>query len=69
MPKAVNQMLHSIGLDTKKTPEGYEQSQFYELYNHFVEKNYGKGDTRIVVERIPDERIYIECVDERKRQI
>ena len=30
-------------------PNGYEQSQFYELYNRFVEKNFGKRDVKMAV--------------------
>lgn len=33
-------------------PDGYEQSQFYELYNRFVEKYFGKRETKMAVERI-----------------
>ena len=43
-------------------PMGYEQSQFYELYNRFVEKNYGKRDTKMAVERVPGEKMYIDWV-------
>ena len=37
-------------------PNGYEQSQFYELYNRFVEKTFGKRDAKMAVERIPGEK-------------
>ena len=43
-------------------PEGYEQSQFYELYNRFVEKNYGKRDVKMAVERVPGEKMFIDWV-------
>lgn len=43
-------------------PMGYEQSQFYELYNRFVEKNYGKRDTKMAVERVPGEKMFIDWV-------
>ena len=43
-------------------PDGYEQSQFYELYNRFVEKNFGKRDVKMAVERIPGEKMYIDWV-------
>lgn len=46
----------------ENNPEGYEQSQFYELYNRFVEKNYGKRDTKMAVERIPGEKMFIDWV-------
>lgn len=43
-------------------PDGYEQSQFYELYNRFVEENYGKSDIKMAVERVPGEKLYIDWV-------
>ena len=43
-------------------PDGYEQSQFYELYNRFVERNFGKHDSSMAVERIPGEKMYIDWV-------
>ncbi len=43
-------------------PDGYEQSQFYEYYNRFVEKNYGAGKTRMAVQRVPGEKMYIDWV-------
>ena len=43
-------------------PDGYEQSQFYELFNRFVEKNYGKKDVKMAVERVPGEKMYIDWV-------
>ena len=43
-------------------PDGYEQSQFYELYRRFVEKTFGKPDTKMAVERTPGERMYIDWV-------
>lgn len=43
-------------------PDGYEQSQFYELYNRFVEKNFGKREAKMAVERIPGEKMYIDWV-------
>lgn len=43
-------------------PDGYEQTQFYELYNRFVEKNFGKRDAKMAVERIPGEKLYIDWV-------
>lgn len=48
-------------------PNGYEQSQFYELYNRFVEKNFGKQDTKMAVERIPGEKMYIDWVGDQPR--
>ena len=44
------------------TSRGYEQSQFYELYNRFVEENYGKSDIKMAVERVPGEKLYIDWV-------
>ena len=46
----------------QQNPEGYEQSQFYELYKRFVEKNYGKRGTKMAVERIPGEKMYIDWI-------
>lgn len=46
----------------QENPDGYEQSQFYELYNRFVENNYGKRDAKMAVERIPGEKMYIDWV-------
>lgn len=43
-------------------PDGYEQSQFYELYNSFVEKTFGKADVKMAVERVPGEKMYIDWV-------
>ena len=43
-------------------PDGYEQSQFYELYNRYVEKNFGKRNLKMAVERIPGEKMYIDWV-------
>lgn len=41
---------------------GYEQSHFYELYNRFVEKNYGKRDIKMAVERVPGKKMYIDWI-------
>lgn len=43
-------------------PDGYEQSQFYELYNRFVEQNFGKRDVKMAVEHVPGEKMYIDWV-------
>lgn len=43
-------------------PDGYEQSQFYELYNRYVEKNFGTQNVKMAVERVPGERMYIDWV-------
>ena len=43
-------------------PDGYEQSQFYELYNRYVEKNFGKRNLKMAVERVPGEKMYINWV-------
>ena len=44
----------------QKYPDGYGQSQFYDLYKAFEEKNYGKRSARMAVERIPGEKMYID---------
>lgn len=46
----------------QENPDGYEQTQFYELYNRFVEENYGGAEVKMPVERIPGERMYIDWV-------
>ena len=46
----------------QENPDGYEQSQFYEHYNKFVEQNYGKRDTKMAVSCIPGEKMYIDWV-------
>ena len=46
----------------QENPDGYEQSQFYELYNRFVENNYGKRDAKMAVERVPGEKMYIDWI-------
>ena len=43
-------------------PDGYEQSQFYELYNRYVEKNFGKRNLKMAIERVPGEKMYIDWV-------
>lgn len=43
-------------------PDGYEQTQFYELYNRFVLETHGKPDAKMAVERIPGEKMYIDWV-------
>lgn len=43
-------------------PDGYEQSQFYERYKRFVTKHFGKPGTKMAVERIPGEKMYIDWV-------
>ena len=43
-------------------PDGYELTQFYELYNRYVEKNYGKREAKMPVERKPGEKMYIDWV-------
>ena len=49
----------------KEHPDGYGQSQFYEYYNRFVEKNYGARDAKMPVERVPGERMYIDWVGDK----
>lgn len=46
----------------QKHPDGYGQSQFYDLYKAFEEKNYGKRDAKMAVERVPGEKMYIDWV-------
>lgn len=46
----------------QENPDGYGQSQFCELYNWFVEKNFGKRDTKMAVEHMPGEKMHIDWV-------
>jgi len=43
-------------------PDGYEQTQFYEYYNRFVETHYGKHEAAMAVGRVPGEKMYIDWV-------
>ena len=43
-------------------PSGYQFTQFCHYYNKYVEKNYGSDKLRMVVERIPGEKVYIDWV-------
>lgn len=49
----------------KEHPDGYGQSQFYEYYRKFVEKNYGARDAKMAVERVPGEKMYIDWVGDK----
>ncbi len=50
-------------IDYKQThPNGYEQSQFYELFNQFVQNTYGGSSAKMAVERRPGEKLYIDWV-------
>lgn len=46
----------------KEHPSGYQFTQFCHYYNKYVEKNYGSDKLRMVVERIPGEKVYIDWV-------
>ena len=41
-------------------PDGYQQTQFYEHFRRFIEKNYGGRDVSMPVERIPGEKMFID---------
>ena len=43
-------------------PNGYQQTQFYEHFRRFIEKNYGGRDISMPVERIPGEKMFIDWV-------
>ena len=43
-----------------ENPDGYELTQFYEHYNRFLEENYGIKSVKMVVERKPGEKLYID---------
>ena len=64
---SVKKMCEAYGINEKTfhsriTRNGYEQSQFYELYNRFVEKHFGKREIKMAVERIPGEKMYIDWI-------
>ena len=44
----------------KRTPNGYQYSQFLEYFNRYVEKHYAARNVSMAVERIPGERVYID---------
>ncbi len=46
----------------ENNPNGYEQTQFYELYKQFVKTKYGSSTSKMAVERRPGERMYIDWV-------
>ena len=46
----------------REHPDGYELTQFYELYNRYVEKTFGKREAKMPVERVPGEKMYIDWV-------
>ena len=43
-------------------PDGYQQTQFYEHFRRFIEKNYGGRDVSMPVERILGEKMFIDWV-------
>ena len=43
-------------------PEGYEKTQFYDLYSRFVKENYGGNQISMAVNRKPGEKMYIDWV-------
>lgn len=49
----------------EQNPYGYEQSQFYELYKRFVAEHYGKENVKMVVNRMPGEKLYIDWVGDK----
>ena len=46
-------------------PDGYGQTQFYEYYNRFVEATYGGQTSKMAVERVPGEKMYIDRVGDK----
>ena len=46
----------------ESNPDGYQLSQFYELYRRFIRENFGQEKVKMPVERIPGERMYIDWV-------
>ena len=43
-------------------PDGYEKTQFYELYSRFVKENYGGNQISMAVNRKSGEKMYIDWV-------
>ena len=46
-------------------PDGYGQTQFYEYYNRFVEATYGGQTSKMAVDRVPGEKMYIDWVGDK----
>ena len=54
--------LSYLWLDYKeKHPDGYQLSQFYQLYKEFLSENFGQEKVSMPVERIPRERMSYEA--------
>ena len=51
----------------REHPDGYELTQFYELYNRYVEKTFGKREAKMPVERVPGEKLYIDWVGDQPK--
>lgn len=55
--------LSYLWLDYKEEhPDGYQLSQFYQLYKKFLSENLGQEKVSMPVERIPGERMYIDWI-------
>ena len=55
--------LSYLWLDYKEEhPDGYQLSQFYQLYKKFLSDNLGQEKVSMPVERIPGERMYIDWI-------
>ena len=55
--------LSYLWLDYKEEhPDGYQLSQFYQLYKEFLSENFGQERVSMPVERIPGERMYIDWI-------
>ncbi len=46
----------------KDCPSGYQYTQFCVYFKRFVEKNYGSKALRMIVDRIPGEKVYIDWI-------
>ena len=49
----------------EKHPDGYQYSQFCELYRNFVKLNHAGAKVSMAVERIPGEKMYIDWVGDK----
>lgn len=46
-------------------PDGYQYSQFVEYFNRFVKEHYASRNVSMAVERIPEEKVYIDWVGDK----
>lgn len=51
----------------KEHPSGYQYTQYCAYFKRFVAENYGSNDVRMVVERIPGEKLFIDWIGDQPR--